>query len=149
MLAATSGSSRDAIVLPIDGGALRNCLRTLRSSNMSGYAAPGGRGALGACKVRAISGGTAIGILEADDVVLAEIGTGLHLDDLERQLPRVRQAVRLAQRDVGALVLGEDRLAVAAGDLGRALHHDPVFGSVVMHLQAQRRARIDHDALHL
>src|SRR4051812_25439303 len=136
MPAATTGSSRDAMVLPTDGGALRNCLRTLRSSNMAGYAAPGRRGTWIACKVRAISGGAAIGVLEADDVVLAEVGAGLHLDDLERQLARVREAVRLAERDVGALVLGQDRLAIAAGDFRGALDDDPVLGAVMVHLQA-------------
>src|SRR3569833_3314642 len=149
MPAATTGSSRDAMVLPTDGGALMNCMRTLRSSNMTGYAAPGKRRTPDACKDRAISGRKAIRILEADDVVLAEVGAGLHLDDLERQLARIREAVRLAERDVGALVLGQDHLAVAAGDLRGALHDDPVLGAMVVHLQAQRGTRVDQDALDL
>src|SRR5258708_39259644 len=48
----------------------------------------------------------AVGVLEADDVVFAEIGAGLNLDDLQRQLARILQAVLGAGRDVGRLVFG-------------------------------------------
>lgn len=45
-------------------------------------------------------------VLEAHDIVLAEVAPGLHLDDLERDFAGVREAVRLAKRDVRALILG-------------------------------------------
>ena len=48
-------------------------------------------------------------VFEADDVVLAEVRARLHLDDLERHLARVGEAMRLAERDVGALVLAQHR----------------------------------------
>src|SRR5262249_24121356 len=95
------------------------------------------------------SAGAAVRVLEADDVVLAEVAARLHLDDLEVYLAGVGQAVRLAQRDVGALVLAEQDLLVAAGHLGGAGDDDPVLRAVVMHLQAQRGTRLDHDALDL
>ena len=61
----------------------------------------------------------------------------------------MRPALVHLQRDVGALVLREDDGLVAVGDLGGAADHDPMFGAVVVHLQAQRRAGLDHDALDL
>ena len=48
---------------------------------------------------------TLVDVVGADDVVLAEIGADLHLDQLEGDLARVLQAVLAAQRQVGALVL--------------------------------------------
>jgi hypothetical protein len=36
-------------------------------------------------------------VLEADDVVFAEIAAGLHLDDMQRDLARVFQPVRGAR----------------------------------------------------
>ncbi len=41
-----------------------------------------------------------------------------------------------AERDVGALVLGKQDDLVAPGDLRGATYDDPVFGTVVVHLQA-------------
>ena len=54
-----------------------------------------------------------------------------------------------AQRDVGALVLVQVEHTIVAGDLGHARHHDPVLGALAVFLQAQCRARLDHDALDL
>ena len=82
--------------------------------------------------MEARSARAAVRVFEADDVVLAEVAARLHLDDLERHLARVREAVHLPQRDVRALVLGEQRDLVAVGDLGGPAYDNPVFGSVVM-----------------
>ena len=54
-----------------------------------------------------------------------------------------------AQRDVGRLVFGQQHDFVTHGDLGGAAHHDPVLGTVVVHLQAQGCLGLDHDALDL
>ncbi len=54
-----------------------------------------------------------------------------------------------AQRDVGALVFGQQDDLLAHRHLGRALDDDPVLGAVVVHLQAQAGAGLDHDALDL
>ena len=90
-----------------------------------------------------------VGVLETHDVVLAEVGARLHLDDLQRHPARVGQPVHLSQRDVGRLVLAQHQHLVAVGDLGGAGDDDPVLGAVVVHLQAQGRARLDHDPLDL
>ena len=58
----------------------------------------------------------AVGVLEAHDVVLAEVTARLHLDDLERHLARVGEAVCVAERDVGprrlSVGLEQTRLAM-------------------------------------
>ncbi len=53
------------------------------------------------------------------------------------------------ERNVRRLVFGQQEHVFAAGHLGGAAHHDPMFGAVMMHLQRQRLARLHHDALHL
>ena len=45
-------------------------------------------------------------VLDADDVVFAEIGAGLDLDQLEQDLAGVGEAVDAAERQVDRLVLG-------------------------------------------
>ena len=90
-----------------------------------------------------------VAVLEAHDVVLAEVAARLHLDELERQLARVLQPVLRPDRDVRRFVLRQEELVLAARDPRRAGDHDPVLGAVVVHLQRKRRARLDHDALHL
>src|SRR4051794_12733333 len=52
-------------------------------------------------------------VLEAHDIVLPEIGAALYFDDVQRDLSRILQPVRGAQRDVGGLVLGQDLFRVA------------------------------------
>src|SRR5690348_5216570 len=92
--------------------------------------------------------GALVGVVDPDDVVLTEVGPGLHLDQLERHLAGVLQAVLLAELDVDGLVLGEQDHLVAAGHARRAAHDDPVLGAVVVELERQLLARIDGDALH-
>src|SRR5258706_6570321 len=77
----------------------------------------------------------AVMVLEADDVVFAEIAAGLHLDDMQRDLARVLQAVRRAKRDIGRLVLGQHQLLVAAHDLCAGLADHPMLGATMVHLQ--------------
>ncbi len=73
----------------------------------------------------------------------------MHFDHLQLQLAGVVQAVHFANRDVGALVFGQQKHFAAVGHLGRALHHDPVLGAVVVFLQAQAGAGFDADAFDL
>ena len=54
-----------------------------------------------------------------------------------------------AHRDVGALVFPHQLLFAVAFHQGGALHHHPVFGPVVMHLQGEAGARFHRDSLHL
>jgi len=51
--------------------------------------------------------GTAVDVVEADDVVFAEVAAGLDLDQLQREVAGVFQAVHLADGDEGGLVLGD------------------------------------------
>src|SRR5512142_1106384 len=95
------------------------------------------------------SAAAAVVVLEAHDVVFAKVRARLHLDDLQRHLARVGEAVRFAERDVGALVLAEQELFLTACHFCRAAHDDPVLGAVVVHLQAQAGAGVDQDALDL
>src|SRR6478735_2309456 len=94
-------------------------------------------------------GCAAVSVLEADDVVFAEVAAGLDFDDFERNRAGVAQAVRFAQRNVGRLILGQQHGLVAASDFSRAAHDDPVLGAVMMFLQAQASLRIDQNALDL
>src|SRR5580692_7225452 len=92
---------------------------------------------------------TAIDILEADDVVLAEVAAGLHLDEFERDLARIGEPVNGADRDIGGLVLVQDLLVVADGDFRGAPHHHPMLRAVEMLLQGQGPARSNDEALDL
>src|SRR5215472_4966905 len=68
---------------------------------------------------RCYSGGgplASIDVLEAHDVVLAQVRAGLHLDDLERDHARVLDPVLHAYRDVGRLVLFEEKYLLTARD---------------------------------
>src|SRR5579883_1070304 len=49
-----------------------------------------------------------VGIVEAYDVVLAEVAAGLHLDQLQIDLARICQAVEAADRQIDRLVLMDD-----------------------------------------
>src|SRR5215469_16871268 len=102
--------------------------------------------AAGPSRVRALASVT---VLEAHDVVLAEIRARLHLDDLEHYGAGVLDTVLHADRDVGGLVLLEEELFLAARDARGARDHHPMLGAVVMHLQRQLRAGLDLEALHL
>ena len=79
-------------------------------------------------------------VFEADDVVFAEIGAGLHLDQVQRDLAGVFQPMGRAERDIARLVFGENDLLVAAAHPGRALHHHPVLGAVMVRVMASRTA---------
>src|SRR6516164_293016 len=77
----------------------------------------------------------AVAVLEADDIVLAEIAPGLHLDQVQRDFARVFEPMRGADRDIGRLILRQHHLLVAAADLGGALDDYPMLGAMMVHLQ--------------
>src|SRR5579863_6888130 len=91
----------------------------------------------------------AVTVLEAHDVVLAQVRPRLHLDDLEHYGARILYTVLHADRDIGRLILLEQEHLLAARDACGARHHHPVLGTVMVQLQRQRRARLDLEALHL
>ena len=63
----------------------------------------------------------AINVLEPDDVVLIEIGARLDLDQEGRIFARIGEAMLLADRDVGGLILAQEFDVLALGDLEGAL----------------------------
>src|SRR5687768_8566564 len=91
----------------------------------------------------------AVAVLEAHDVVLAEIRAGLHLDDVQRDLAGILDAVLRAERNVGRLILLEQERLLAARDARSAGDYDPMLGAMMMHLQRHRGAGLDREALHL
>src|SRR5579884_3365629 len=97
----------------------------------------------------ALFAGSPVTILEPHDVVLAEVRARLHLDDVQRDLAGILDAVTDADRDVRRLILLEQEDLIAAGDACRAGDDDPVLRAMMMQLQGQRRARLDLQALHL
>src|SRR5690606_19450891 len=90
-----------------------------------------------------------VGVVEADDIIFAEIGATLNLNDFQVHLAGVFQAMGGAQRDKGGLVFSQQQGFFATGDLGGAAHHDPVLGAVVVHLQRQLFSRFYRDAFDL
>ena len=60
-------------------------------------------------------------VLQAHDVVLAQVAAHLHLDQLQRNAARVLQRVHCAYWQVDRLVLGQQPLLAVQRDAGRAL----------------------------
>src|SRR5271165_536013 len=109
---------------------------------------------MSAAKLRAIAqrrerSAAAVGILEPDDVVLAEIAAGLHLDQRQRDAAGIFQPVDAAERQIDALVLLNQPPFGIARDQGAAVHDHPVLGAVIVFLQRQPVAGIDDDPLYL
>src|ERR1700739_1679419 len=91
----------------------------------------------------------AVAVLEAHDVVFAEVGPRLHLDDLEHDGAGILDAVLHADRDVGRLVLLEKKHLFAASNARGSGDHDPMLRAMMMQLQRELRAGLDLQALHL
>src|SRR5258706_1447493 len=72
-----------------------------------------------------------IHIVDAHDVVLAEIAVGLHLDDLERHLPGVFEPMENADADVERLVLAQVHDFLSARDLVRVACNEPIHGTIL------------------
>src|SRR5262249_30594036 len=47
-------------------------------------------------------------VLEADNIIFAEVAAGLYLDDMQRDFADVFEPVQGAERDIGRLVFGQD-----------------------------------------
>jgi hypothetical protein len=90
-----------------------------------------------------------IDIVETHDVVFAEIGADLHLDQFERDLSGIGEPVRAADRNIDRVVFLHRADLAVDGDLRRALDHDPVLGAMEMLLQRQLGAFLHDDALDL
>ena len=63
---------------------------------------------------------SAVVVFKPNDIVLTQVATRLHLDDLEWHGAGVGETVGFAQRDVGGLIFGQQDGLVAIGDFGGA-----------------------------
>ena len=101
------------------------------------------------CRSVCFGGGghAAVFVFKADDVIFAQVLAGLHFDHDAALFAGVVEPVFLAGGDVGALVGVDGDVMFAVRDVGRAGDDDPVFAAVAVHLQAERGARLDFDAL--
>lgn len=90
-----------------------------------------------------------VDILVANDVVLIEITARLNLDKQRWNLPRVFEPVSGTDRNVGRLVLGEQKLLFTDCYPGCSRHDDPMLGAMVMTLERELLARLHHQAFHL
>src|SRR6185437_15745634 len=76
-----------------------------------------------------------VAILEAHDIVLAKIITGLHLDDFQRVAGQVFKAMPGANGNVGRFIGVQVEHAVAVGDMADPAYHHPVLRAAMVHLQ--------------
>jgi len=76
--------------------------------------------------------GAPIIILDAHDVVLAEITAGLNLDQFQQNLAGIFQPVDRADRDMDRFVLVHGLDEFIDRYARRAAHDDPVLGTVMM-----------------
>src|SRR6185312_445234 len=88
-----------------------------------------------------------VGILEAHDIVFAEIAADLHLYEFERRVSRVGDAMFCADGNEYGLVLAPQLGLVVHPHERRAADNHPVFRPMVMQLKRELSARVDHDSL--
>lgn len=88
-------------------------------------------------------------VLQAHDVILAEIAARLNLDQMQRNLAGVFQMMDDPQRNEGRLLFRQQHLRAVPRDARRAGNLDPMLGAVMVKLQRESLARLDHEALDL
>ena len=89
-----------------------------------------------------------VDVVEAHDVVLAQIAADLYLDQFKPNLAGVGEPMDAADRDVDGFVFVHAALVSAERHFGRPLDHDPMLGSVEMLLQGQLAAWLHDDPVH-
>src|SRR5689334_14865736 len=88
-------------------------------------------------------------VVEAHDVVFAQVIPALHFDHYQRLVARIFQPVACLDRDEGRLVDQKRINAIAVGDARFPADDHPVFTAPVVKLQRQGGARPDLDTLDL
>src|SRR3954468_13008304 len=88
-------------------------------------------------------------VLNADDVVLAKVTSGLDLDQFQNNLAGIFQSVDSADRDVDRFVLVHGLDQFVDRHARRTPHHDPMLGAMVVFLQREPAAGFYDDALDL
>jgi hypothetical protein len=74
-------------------------------------------------------------VVEANDIILAEITADLNFDQFEGYLAGVSETMNAADRDICRLVLVDDADFVSNLNLGRTSDHHPVLGTMKVLLQ--------------
>lgn len=82
-----------------------------------------------------------VDVVVSDYVVFTQIGASLNFDQYHGNFPGVFHSVCRSQWDIDGLVFGYQTFLIIDGDLGRAFNHDPMLGTMMVRLQAERRAR--------
>src|SRR6185437_2622254 len=79
----------------------------------------------------------AVVILQPHDVVFAQVGPRLHLDDMEWDLPGVLDPMLDPDGDIGRLIFLEQENLVPSRDARGPRDDDPMLRPVMMQLQRQ------------
>src|SRR5262249_15617339 len=143
------GSSPPAVAMRDRGQGCRRRTRRPRARPRAPTLAPRPRRPRGRPELTGLVGGAVVDIVAAHDIVLAQVAADLHFDDLERRLARVFEAVPLGGDAVDRLVLAHELLFPTDRHFGRAVHHHPVFGAMMVHLHRKHGPRLDVQKLHL
>jgi hypothetical protein len=93
--------------------------------------------------------GAIIDILEPDNIIFAQVRTGLHLDQSEVDPAGIRHSMHATHRQIDRLVLVHKMNLIIPGDLGRSLDDDPMLGAMEMLLQGQALAWLHDDTFDL
>ena len=78
---------------------------------------------------------TIISVLNANDIVLAEIAARLNFNQLDVDFSRVGEAMNASDGKVNRLVFMNELVLSVDCHLGRAANHDPVLGAMMVFLQ--------------
>jgi hypothetical protein len=88
-------------------------------------------------------------VFQADDVVLAEVGAVLHLNEDDVGVAELAMRWAAFEGDVDGLPRPQLGHRAVQGHLGRPRHDEPVLGPLGVALVAEPLARVHHDALDL
>jgi hypothetical protein len=88
-------------------------------------------------------------ILKADNVVLAQIGPNLHLDQCQWDPANILQTVHAAEGQVDTLVFTNQNVLMVSRHKSGSTYHNPMFSPMEVLLQAQLLPHVNHDPLHL
>jgi len=91
--------------------------------------------------------GAPIRIFQADNVVFLEVGATLHLDQFQRELAGIAEAMGCAWRNESLLVLLQEKHFVPECDFRGPLHNHPVLRAMIVLLERDLLAGINDDAL--
>src|SRR5712691_9101056 len=90
-----------------------------------------------------------ISVLESNYIVLAQVAPRLNFYEEQRHLSHVFESMLGSDRDIGGFIFGQKLHLITSRHARSARYHHPVLRPVMMHLQRERFAHLDHDALHL